>query len=69
MEKSVTANLLDCDQEPTDEALELVMQEVAVEAREKAVKCDRELMREVEEDITAAFSRHGKAHETLPAPQ
>lgn len=50
-------DLLDPDQEPSDEALELLMREVAIEVRRKAEKRDAELMIQVEETVAAALHR------------
>jgi len=55
--EDLKVDLLDPDQEPSDEALELLMREVAIEVRRKADKRDAELMIQVEEAVSAALRR------------
>jgi hypothetical protein len=50
-------NLLDPDQEPSDEALEWLMREVGDEVRRKAEERDAALKLQVEEAVAAALRR------------
>ncbi|HRK78253.1 MAG TPA: hypothetical protein PLQ95_06905 [Thiobacillus sp.] len=50
-------DLLDPDQEPSDEALELLMREVAIEVRRKAEERDAALKREMDEAVAVALRR------------
>lgn len=55
--EDLKVDLLDPDQEPSDEALELLMREVAIEVRRKAKERDAALRRQVDKTVAVALHR------------
>lgn len=55
--QDIKVDLLDPDQEPSDEALELLMREVCEEVRMKEKERDAALMLQVEEAVAVALRR------------
>lgn len=55
--QDIKLDLLDPDQEPSDEALELLMREVGEEVRKKAKELDAALKLQMDEAVAVALHR------------
>ena len=54
------------DDEPTEEQLAQLMQEVAAEAKQKAIETDKKLLTEIKQAIVAAFALQKQLEENKP---